>query len=155
MERIEIYVLSSERTSKLVCRFLELSAPERTEAAEDYPWPQYADDPKHVYDSSNELLRALERDSHEPYSVYWHVDGDGAVQTAMVFFTTDGCVIVGIAVLANAVAPWFEKMAKAVGGEYGYVDCEAPPPDTRDDFIRLCNASDQTRLIAGEVIQTI
>lgn len=154
MELIEIYVLCKERTKRLVSKFLDELLPSREEMAEDYPYPEYSDEPECVYDASDELVQVLEENKSESYSVYWDNTGDGVVKNAMTFFTEDGCMIVGIAVPGDEVEHWLNELSEIVGGQYGYVGFDAPPPETREEFIQLCKESDQVRLIAGEVVQS-
>ncbi|WHI53283.1 hypothetical protein P3339_11180 [Microbulbifer sp. MLAF003] len=153
MELIEIYVLCKERTKKLVLRFLDELLPSREEVAEDYPYPEYSDEPECVYDTSDELLQVLEKDESASYSVYWDGTGNSVVKSAMSFFTEDGCMIAGITVPADGSESWLNKLSELVGGEYGYVGFDSPPPDTREEFIQMCKGSDQIRLVAGEKLR--
>ncbi len=152
MEIREIYVLCKERSKKLVFEFLDRFFPEREASSEDYPYPEYSDDPECVYDDCDELFEVLENNTEESYSVYWDSTNDGEVKNAMVFFTEDGGMIVGIAVECDDCGVWLKKLSEVVEGEYGYVSFDSPPPETRKDFIMYCKNSDQVKLMAGDVV---
>ena len=152
MEIREIYVLCKERSEKLAIDFLNKLLPEREAVAENYPYPEYSDDPKYIYDDSEELIKVLERNENESYSLYWNDSSDGEVKSAMIFFTEDGGMIAGITIPYDDGDAWLSKLSDIVGGKYGYVSFDSPPPETRVEFIACCEKSDQIRLVGGEVV---
>jgi len=152
MELVEIYVLCKDRSKALVLAFLEHFLPNREEVAEDYPYPEYADSPKHVYDDCEEILGVLEQDKNESYSLYWDDTSNGEVRSAMVFYTEDASMIAGVTVASGKEEAWLRKLSDCLGGGYGYVGFDAPPPETKAEFIDLCESTDQTRLIGGELV---
>jgi hypothetical protein len=154
MEIIEIYVLCKERTKKLVLEFLESVLPNRKEVAENYPYPEYADEYEHIYEDFETLLEALEINTRETYSLYWDSANHGEVRSAMVFFTEDGYMIAGITVADDTERRknWLNKLSRIVDGEYGYVSFDTPPPLTSREFIDYCEKSDQVRLISRSIV---
>ena len=152
MDLVEIYVLCKGRSQVLVLTFLEHFLPNREEVAEDYPYPEYADIPKHVYDDHKEIIGALEKDINKSYSLYWNDTSDGDIRSAMIFFTEDAGMIAGITVAAGEEGAWLKKLSDCLGGRYGYVGFDAPPPETKAEFIDFCKSTDQTRLIDGKLL---
>ena len=55
----------------------------------------------------------------------------------MVFFTKDRHAVFGLSVWAN-VDKWQKALADFVGTEFVMLGSEQPPPETADEFIRLC-----------------
>ncbi|WP_240220540.1 hypothetical protein [Rheinheimera hassiensis] len=153
MEIIEIYILCKERSKKLVLEFLDKLLPNRDTSAEDYPYPEYDDEPEHVYDDIYDLMVVLDDNKNESYSLYWGATDSAEVKNAMVFYTADGGLIAGIAVEDGDREAWLKRLSKLVGGKFGYVSFDSPPPETTQDFIAYCESSDQIRLVAGNVIQ--
>lgn len=152
MELVEIYVLCKDRSKALALAFLEQFLPNRKAVAEDYPYPEYADEPKYVYDDYKEIAEVLEQDLNESYSLYWDNTSDGDIRSAMIFYTEDASMIAGITVAVGEEEAWLRKMSNFLRGGYGYIGFDAPPPETKLEFIDLCKGSDQPRIVEGELI---
>lgn len=150
MELVEIYVLCRDRSKSLIFEFLNRFLPNRKELSEDYPYPEYADDPIYVFDNSEKIIEKLEQDKYESYSLYWGNTDGGEVNSAMIFFTKDGGMIAGITVADGEEVSWFEKLSRLLGGEYGYVSFDQPPPERTSEFINFCIRTDQKRMISGK-----
>ncbi|MFS1523877.1 hypothetical protein ACL7TT_07155 [Microbulbifer sp. 2304DJ12-6] len=153
MEIIEIYILCKNRSKKLVFEFLDKFLPNREASAEEYPYPEYVDQPEHVYSDVAELMAVLDSNEDESYSLYWDSTDNAKVKNAMVFYTVDGGLIVGIAVEDDHREAWLNKLSNLVGGEFGYVSFEMPPPETVQEFIEYSEKSDQVRLISGNIVK--
>jgi hypothetical protein len=59
-------------------------------------------------------------------------------------------MIAGITVADGEEEKWLKKLSKSLGGEYGYVSFDQPPPETTSQFINVCIGTDQKRLIFGK-----
>ena len=107
--------------------------------ANDYELPRYASDPTVVYDSADELIDVLLERPDEPHGIYWENTGDGPVSTAMLFFTSDGGMIIGLTVSGdqNTALQYLDRLAKTVEARFGYITGEEPPPDYAAEFIDL------------------
>lgn len=127
-------------------------AENRTNTAEDFPFPEYVDEPDIIYTADTEVMTVLEKQPSESYSLYWDTTNESDIKNAMLFYTEDGELIAGFAVKDSDHEKWISKLAKVVNGAYGYVSFENVPPDTKDEFIELCNSSDQIKMIDGKVV---
>ena len=152
MELVEIYVLCENRTQSLALKFLDGFAENRTNTAEDFPFPEYVDEPDIIYTKDTEVMAALEKQPSESYSLYWDTTSESAIKNAMLFYTEDGGLVAGVAVKDSDHEKWINKLAKVVNGAYGYVSFENVPPDTKGEFIELCNSSDQIKMVGGKVM---
>ena len=151
METIEVYVLCKKRSQSLAVEFLDRFLPVRKASSTHYPFPEHSDNPEYVYDDSEALFKALEEHTEASYSVYWDNEVDGDVKNAMIFFTEDGGMVAGLAVACEAAGHWLIEVSEVVGGVYGYVSFDSPPPETQEAFVFHCKNSDQVKLIEGEL----
>ena len=153
MSDIELYVLSRSRSLKYALKFLDRFLPERSPVAEEYFFPEFSDEPIDIYQEDVEVITKLECEKKEGYSIYWDSKSDREISQAMLFFTTDGAMIVGLAVTDTGVD--VEKllidMAQEVNGQYGYVTDEDCPPETEEEFMDICTKSTFMTLIAGAI----
>ncbi len=132
--------------------FLDYFLKKRKEVADSYEFPQYSSDPVKIYKDYKQLIEFLSCNKNETYSMYWKKEGDGDVNMCMLFFTEDGCMITGIVVKNEGYDFWFEKLIEITNANYGYINSESPPPSTAKEFIRLCENSNATRLVDGELV---
>ena len=150
MNPIEVYVLSKERSAETADRFLEQLAPERSPVASDFPFPEFVDEPSIVFDSPGDLIRRLEIDAGESYSIYWNVIR-GIADQVMLFFTPDGGMIVGLGGPHVSAENAFSAMQKIVHGKYGYMTSGSCPPNSYEEFVSLCERSTLTNLFDGRI----
>lgn len=149
MEPLEFYVLCESRSTELAKRFLDTFLPFRIPVAEDFPFPQYEDDSKAIFQTPEELMKCLEENKDEGYSFYWNSQCESGPDQAMLFYTEDGAMIVGLSGVNLAPADTLKKISKQVEGRYGYFTIESCPPNTRDEFIEICRESTLTNLFDG------
>lgn len=151
MDAAEIYVLCGARTSAVAHRFLDTFAERRMPAAEDFPFPEFSDEPEDILLNTNELIDLLESRSHEPYAIYWDLEGRPAGEQVMLFFTEDGGMIAGIGGHVESVADALITMSAVVNGKYGYVTNGTCPPATIEEFKAICEQSTLTNLFEGKL----
>jgi len=151
MEPQEIYVLCPQRSQALANSFLEQFLPHRRVAAEDYPFPEFCDHPQTTFATAEEVIDLLESEVQESYSLYWYNLGENEPETAMLFFTKDAGMIVGI-VIHSEESGWLTRLATHVGGRFGYVTFEEPPPNKIDIFVEYCKITTSTKLLDGQLI---
>lgn len=151
--QVEIYVVSNGRSLEASLRFLNHFLPLRAQAAEEYPYPEFSDEPEQVFDSAEALMERLQQEPGEEYGIYWDKIGQGDPHQAMLFYTVDGGLIAGLAVSGSVVElrPVLQEMASIVGGRFGYATCEARPPDTLAEFTDRARRSKTLRLVDGSV----
>ena len=135
----DVYVLSRDRSKATVLRFLDRFLPDREETQEDYSLPHLSDAPHIFFASQDELLDYLESHPSEPYALYWQSAVADDPRNAMVFPTSDGCMIYGLSVEQRARRYLSEVMSFLKEGK-GYVAFECPPPTTAAAFEKTVEA---------------
>lgn len=133
----EMYVLCDSRTEETIYAFLNNCALNRRPLTDEYPIPENSDNPTDIIYSEQEIFKKLVKDNHEAYAFYWNCDFP--IKTAMLFFTEDGNLIVGLAVCEPYVQSYYQQILLSVKGSYGYVQNaqeESPPPNCKSDFIK-------------------
>lgn len=149
MELLEIYVLCRDRSKKQALDFLDEFLPKRRALAENFPFPEYVDDPEVVFQAPETLISLLEERRDESYALYWQNQADGPVHQAMIFFTEDGGMMVGVVVDESDSKFWLQRLGKAVSGTYGYVNFESPPPGNTEEFKAVCSGAHES-LMGGD-----
>jgi hypothetical protein len=101
--------------------------------------PRWVDDPIAVYHNAEELIDILLCWPEEPHGIYWRNTGDEPVRTAMLFFTTERQMIVGLTVDGDrsTALEYLTRLAKTVDGHVVYITGEEPPPDTAAELIEF------------------
>ncbi len=151
MEPKEIYILCHARSKLLANSFLEYFLPNRRAAATDYPVPELSGCPRLILTSAEELLEWLESEVNQTYSLYWNNLHENDPQMAMLFFTQDGGMIAGLVIHSDETL-WLKQVATHVGGRFGYVSFEEPPPDKMDIFVEYCKTTITTKLLEGQLV---
>ena len=151
MDATEVYVLCGSRTARVAANFLDGCLPSRTEVAEEYPFPEFADLPSMTFHSAEELMRRLETETEEEYSIYWNNSARHGPRQAMLFYTSDGAMIAGVGGPDTTWSDTIARVANRVGGRYAYVTSGSRPPETREAFIRMCREATMTNLYKGRL----
>ena len=151
MDATEIYVLCGSRSAKLANHFLNCCLPDRQPVANEYPFPEFADNPLAIYQSADELLIRLEQEPGEGYSIYWDSKDDKSSRQVMLFFTEDGSMIAGFGGACETASESLRAIALLVNGQFGYVTSGSCPPESRDAFIQLCRDSTVINLFEGKI----
>jgi hypothetical protein len=134
----EIYALASTRTLSFAVSFLNEFLPDRVAFANEYPIPELSDAPTQVLSSDYDVLDFLEKHPTESYGLYWNAcTPESPVRQAMLFYTVDANLILGLAVTANRQSQLWSKLLDFSGTNVGLVGWEQRPPDTVDEFRNL------------------
>ncbi len=133
----DIYVLTQSRTEATISAFLDCFAPVREETADDYCIPQHADSPHTIFRTAPEVVAYCCCHASETQSIYWRRVGDGDPAYAMVFFTSDGFLILGLSTDESTADRYFAELRTHAGSDTGYVTVESPPPETAAEFRRF------------------
>lgn len=133
----EIYALSLTRSAALAESFLDKFLPIRAVFANEFPVPEFSDTPTQTFRLVDELLVFLEANQAEPYSIYWNSRNDGTIRQAMLFYTSDKHLIVGLAVMPNMSKELFSLLLEFTGSKFGIFGSEQPPPETAREFEEL------------------
>ncbi|MDP0492087.1 MAG: hypothetical protein Q7Q71_13645 [Verrucomicrobiota bacterium JB023] len=134
-EFADIYALASTRSEQAIIDFLDRFFPKRSESADEYEIPQYADSPRVVYDQVSDLIRHCCNETTEAYAVYWRAED--RAEHAMAFFLADGGLIVGISSPANEprrVDAIAEELGNFLNTDEIIITYEELPPETTADF---------------------
>lgn len=133
----DCYVLTPRRAAEIVVQFLEHFMPDRRPLFD-------AKDPHEVLgvpkDSTDEeIFMFLESNPTRAYSMYWSNRRDGSPYHAIVSFTEDGCLILGLSpsyddeeALARQALMQLKKFSAS---SLGYVSVEEPPAISREAFL--------------------
>ena len=152
MDVHEIYALSKYRSKKILNIFLDEFLPKRVELSENYSYPEYEESPEEVFAGLDSIIDKLIADKNSEYSLYWGNSTDSEVKNAMVFFLSDGGMIVGLAVDAEKSEAMMEHLARVVNARYGYEELEGFLPESTLEFINLCESANTRRIIDGVVV---
>lgn len=152
----DIYILAAERTLATAKRFMDAWTHGLTPNASEYEFPQYSDNPSSVYSSPLELISALIQAPAEAHAIYWNNPTQNHVRTAMLFFTADGSMIVGLSVDSDqqrVLEDSIERLAVCLEARAGYCAYEEPPPDTRQEFIDNARRAAPPKIVDGALIR--
>jgi hypothetical protein len=133
----DIYVLTQSRTEATISSFLDRFVPVREETADDYCIPQHVKFPHTVFRTAAEVVSYCCSHASVSQSVYWRqVSGDDPAY-AMVFFTSEGLLILGLSTDESTAKSYFTELSTHIGSDVGYITVEAPPPDSAAEFYRF------------------
>ena len=149
MDATEIYVLCRNRSKAIADVFLEAFGKSRTQVAVDYPYPEFADEPQITFDNPSALLEQLEADPTSSYSVYWDCHATDEPRQVMLFFTSEGRMIVGVGGPRGSIEDELQKISSLVRGEFAYVTSGSCPPDSSKEFAEIAIASSLPSVVEG------
>lgn len=134
----DIYVLTPKRNKTFIKRFLDHIVPLRDECAESYEVPQYGGkNTAHTFNHTDAIIDYLVVNSNEPYSLYFENRNKSDIHFAMLFFTNDGNLIIGISTPAGNTTQeqdLLKQLLDFAESDDGYITFEEPPPDDADAF---------------------
>ena len=128
----DVYVLARERSAAEAARFLTAFAPNGIESASEYEFPEYSKRPTVVLTNSADAIRYCETHPTAANRFYFR-NPKGIPAHAMLFFTSDGGLILGLSVVKGERKALKELMAHA-GSDVGFITFESPPPETIVEF---------------------
>jgi hypothetical protein len=134
----DIYVLVGNRNVKFVQNFLEYFVPDHREMADEYEIPQYSDSPDILFFKATELMRYCEEHTEVPHAIYWFNNQNEDPEDAMVFYTIDGKMILGLSIEDESrEQEWLIKLKNFSQSDQGCILYESPPPDNSEEFLKL------------------
>nr|WP_321225408.1 hypothetical protein [uncultured Psychroserpens sp.] len=146
----DIYVIVKSRSKQDGINFLNEFLPNRHEVADAYQIPQYAEKSLHQFDTADELMSFLQLNTNYQQSIYWRHSSTNAVNKyAMIFYTSDACMIFGISREAELYGKLDTKhlkmclaqLKKSLNATIGYIDYENPPAKTYHEFVKQAKNS--------------
>lgn len=104
--------------------------------ADEYEIPQYSDSPFIVYKTANEIIEFMEKNIEYRYGLYWRSKKESEPKYAMVFYTTDGEMILGLSVYSfdDMAEHFLKKLKEFSDSKFGYYIAESPPFETAEEF---------------------
>ena len=158
-EYADIYSLFRRRDRTTIDSFLHRFMPTREEATDEYGIPPLASTPAVAFHSASELLDYCCERPEQEHGVYWRSIGGVRPEHGMVFFHTDGSMVLGLSTdsadqdLVDRLCGELGSMGDAVAS---YITHEDLPPSTATEFIALVRTlpvvqegADQTDIRAG------
>lgn len=136
---LDVYVLVPTRSNQAIAAFAESFLSGMTEAAEEYVFPQFSDNPGFSTSDVSEVIRRVLADTTAEYSLYWSGLGIASSTAAMMFFTADGGLIVGLTVPEAQIAYAKAELSKTMRSTCSLVLFEQPPPDTALEFANMAS----------------
>lgn len=131
----DVYVLARERSEAVANRFLGAFAPQSVVAADEYEFPEYSETPVVVFSTAAEAIRYCEAHPDAAHGFYFR-NPNGSPAHAMLFFTSDGGLILGVSVVEGEQRALAELREHA-GSEVGYITFESPPAETVAEFYQV------------------
>jgi hypothetical protein len=110
-------------------------APQREQTAVEYEFPEYAEKPLVIKRSAHEAIQYCEDHPSEAHRLYFRNLGSGPSH-AMLFFTSDGALILGLSVSEHE-EEWFARLKEFAASEIGYITFESAPAATAGAFREL------------------
>jgi hypothetical protein len=133
----DCYVLATNRSAEIAVRFLDRFMPERCPAFD-------ADDPPEVLglprgSTVGEVLQFLEANPTRAYSMYWGSERAGPPYNAVLSFTADGCLILGLAAAyddeVKLAHQTLAELKEFAASRWGYAGVEENPAGSREEFV--------------------
>lgn len=131
----DVYVLCADRSSVSFDKFRSAFLTGSKESAGEYEFPHFAKTKEFITKDLSVILEKLYFEKEEDYAIYWRVNLDGGITSAMMFFTDDGYVIYGLTVAEDNAENMLEKLKKLFFSEIGGIAFEQPPPLNSKEFI--------------------
>jgi hypothetical protein len=156
MNEFSIYAICSQRTKKCADTFLNSFVPNRVPLAEEYEFPQYADDPIVIYSAAGDLIERLETEIGQSYSIYWDAGANAissSISQAILLFTSDGKMIAGLVAREENVVGLLSALKAVVSARWGMVTGDEFPPTGFADFVRICASSSLPRIVDGDLME--
>ncbi len=133
----DIYVLTESRTAEVVQSFLDTFLPKREEQADEYELPLNADNPVAILQSAQEVIDHCVAHPFEKHAIYWRNTVEAEPIIAMIFFTDDGKLILGLSVDDESLErEFFQRLKRFAQSETGYITYENPPPLNSEEFLK-------------------
>jgi hypothetical protein len=147
----EVYVLCRNRSTVVGLEFLDAFVPSRKPVADEFLYPEFGAGPQTFYHTPDEVMRRLEAEPQESYSIYWDGGDSGYALQGMLFYTEDGAMVAGLVTAGTNYSEPLLDVTNIVGGRFGFITSENRPPDTQTQFISTCRDSVLTSLVDGQI----
>ena len=104
----DIYVLSNERTKSIVTSFLKTFAPIHEQSKLEYAFPEFSDSTNLILEQADEAIEYCLQHPNERQGIYLRNTECPPAQ-AMLFFTVDAALILGLSVSCKEEY-WLERL---------------------------------------------
>lgn len=158
----DIYVLAPERSAEAALRFLNAVTPDREPAADEYQFPEDAEASDATFRDPADAIRYAAGRPGERQRLYFRNVATVGPAHAMVFFTGDGGMVLGVSVMARQedphreaaeIADWLDRLRTVSGAVAGYALYESPPPcGTAAEFVGGLAVALPPKLVGGRLV---
>lgn len=145
MKRLfDCYFLVNSRNKEKALEFLNSFLSERQESASEYPIPIFSNSAEIKHTNVFDLMSFLEKNSKEPYSLYWESKNEStSIKHAMLFYTNDEKLIYGVSIIGNSLEDEnlnniFSKIKIFLDSSFHCITFEEVPPENSTEFISFC-----------------
>lgn len=136
----DIYVLHKGRSDKVIINFLNKFLCNYVASADEYEIPQYSSNPILTFNKAKDLMSYCKDNLNESHTIYWSNKLEVDPKHAMVFYTNDSHMILGLSInnemLANG---YLEQMKTFLTSKIGCILVETPAPENSIEFKNICN----------------
>ena len=143
----DCYFLTNTRSSEWIIPFLDTFLPNRVIAQVDFVLCDSERNEVFYSDSAEEVINFLEKNPKIAYTIYWNNTDKASIYChAMLFYTDDGNIIVGISTPGRYIVGEdnpirvYEDMKKYFGFQTGCITVEEAAPTNTTEFIDFCLA---------------
>lgn len=137
----DVYVLSPHRSAKTAKSFLDTFLPIREPSAEEYHFPELSGQEPLTFVSASDAIHHCATHSGAVQAFYFR-NLELNPTHAMLFFTADAGLILGLSVTEGQEAGTLDQLKKFAGATTGIIEFESPPPETVEEFERLVMVRD-------------
>ncbi len=134
----DLYVLVNSRSKKIIESFLNNFIPNREESADEYEIPQYSENPDFIFKKDCELMDYCENNNNINHTIYWRNKENIVPKYAMVFYTIDGKMILGLSIEDEKLEQYYLlNMKQFLKSDCGCIAYETPAPNNSNDFVKM------------------
>jgi len=142
----DCYVLCEHRNEKFIMEFLNFFLPEREESAGEYEYPQYDSQTGQYFENVEKLITFLTINTKSDYSIYWRNKNKDNLKGAMLFFTENGKLIIGLYCDtlrddSRIEDHYLIRLKEFSKSKFGYITYEQIPEIDTDKFIQIAEGS--------------
>ena len=124
----DVYVLTKKRDPEFLRGFLNEFLPNHKEIADEYEIPRYSDNPVKIFDKADTLIQYCCVQQDVEQAIYWSNVSENEPRSAMIFFTEDGHLILGLSTDDSSLEDYFLTLLMDFSdSQVGYITYESPP----------------------------
>jgi hypothetical protein len=134
---IDCYTLVDRRDAQTALAFLNTFLPRRRSLYAEHHLPRDAEVAEVALPSDERAMRYLEAHPDQVHTIYTVAEGSAQLNYAMVGYTRDGKMTLGVSCEESqpeVAAEYLRKLQAFAGTSDGYCDVEKAPPETVEEY---------------------